>query len=269
VLASATALAPSESGLELPAVICSVPGCAGSAASRSMLVSSRIPSSRSKVRVSPLPAPATSTGKISRANRPESRAAAARWCERSANASISSRGISYLVARFCAVRIISMYASRASSAGLGGPPAPAHIVSSINTGPRGENGASPFISAQPDRLIDSTPAARPSEISPTWIECAMLIVAVSDDAQNRFTVYAGTSSGKPAASAAQRAMSPMPSWATLTQPAAISCTCSGRTPARSQPLVIASPSRSSVRVRASAPPYRPIAVRAPPRTQAS
>ena len=32
------------------------------------------------------------------------------------------------------------------------------------------------------------------------------------------TVIAGTESGKPAASAAQRAMSPIPSWAGLTQP---------------------------------------------------
>src|SRR5213080_3562960 len=100
-----------------------------------------------------------------------------------------------------------MYALRASSVGLGGPPAPAHIVSSMNTGPRGMNGASPFISAQPERLIDSTPAAIPSEISPAPIAWAIPIVAVSDDAQKRLTVYAGTSSGKPAASAAQRAMS--------------------------------------------------------------
>ena len=55
-----------------------------------------------------------------------------------------------------------MYALRASRAGLGGPPAPAHIVSSMNTGPRGENGASPFISAHPERDIDSTPAASPT-----------------------------------------------------------------------------------------------------------
>src|SRR3979409_446481 len=55
-----------------------------------------------------------------------------------------------------------MYALRASSAGLGGPPAPAHIVSSISTGPRGINGASPFISAHPDRDIAATPAARPT-----------------------------------------------------------------------------------------------------------
>src|SRR4051812_21503353 len=48
-LASRTPLAPSESGLELPAVMFSVPGCAGSAASRSSVVSSRMDSSCSNV----------------------------------------------------------------------------------------------------------------------------------------------------------------------------------------------------------------------------
>src|SRR2546426_3332519 len=104
-----------------------------------------------------------------------------------------------------------MYALRASSVGLGGPPAPAHIVSSINTGPRGMNGASPFISAQPDRDIDSTPAASPTDNSSLRIACAMEIAPDSDEAQNRLTVIAGTESGKPAANAAHRAMSPIPS----------------------------------------------------------
>src|SRR5437588_7852726 len=109
-----------------------------------------------------------------------------------------------------------MYALRASSVGLGGPPAPAHIVSSINTGPRGMNGASPFISAQPDRDIDSTPPASPTPSSSLRIAWAIWIAHVSDDAQKRLTVVAGTESGKPAANAAHRAMSPMPSWAGFT-----------------------------------------------------
>jgi hypothetical protein len=82
----------------------------------------------------------------------------------------------------------------------------------------------------------------------------MLTVAVSDDAQKRLTVYAGTWSGKPAVSAAQRATSPIPSCATFTAPAAISSTSAGATPVRSQAAVSASPSRSSVRMRDSAPP---------------
>ena len=94
---------------------------------------------------------------------------------------------------------------------MGGPPAPDHIVSSMKTGPRGMNGASPFISAQPDLDIDSTPAARPTESSLLRIACAIEIAPESDEAQKRFTVIAGTESGNPAASAAQRAMSPIPS----------------------------------------------------------
>src|SRR5439155_11601744 len=104
---------------------------------------------------------------------------------------------------------MSMYASLASRAGFGGPPAPAHIVSSIRTGPRGMNGASPLISAQPERDIDSTPPARPTPSSPARIAWASWMAHVSDDAQNRFTDADGTESGKPAASAAQRAMSPI------------------------------------------------------------
>src|SRR5260221_14535315 len=109
-----------------------------------------------------------------------------------------------------------MYALRASSAGLGGPPAPAHIVSSMKTGPRGMNGASPFIRAHPDRDIDSTPAASPTESSSLRIACAIEIAPESDEAQKRLTVIAGTESGNPAASAAQRAMSPIPSCAGVT-----------------------------------------------------
>src|SRR3954451_18695486 len=162
-----------------------------------------------------------------------------------------------------------MYAFRASSAGFGGPPAPAHIVSSMNTGPRGMNGASPFISAHPDRDIDSTPAARPIESSSLRIACAIEIAPDSEEAQKRFTVIAGTESGKPAASAAQRPTSPIPSCATLTQPAVMSSIRSTSTPTRSQAATIVWPRRSSRRMWASDPPYLPIGVRTPPRMNAS
>ena len=81
----------------------------------------------------------------------------------------------------------------------------------MNTGPRGMNGASPFISAHPERDIDSTPAASPTVSSSERIAWAIEIAADSEEAQKRLTVIAGTESGKPAANAAQRAMSPMPS----------------------------------------------------------
>jgi hypothetical protein len=116
------------------------------------------------------------------------------------------------------------------------------------------NGASPFITAHPDRDIDSTPPARPTESSSLRIACAIWIAQVSDEAQNRFTVAAGTESGKPAANAAQRAMSPIPSCAGLTQPAAMSSMRSSGTPTRSHAQAIVRPSRSSVRICDSEPP---------------
>src|ERR1700752_4833699 len=117
-----------------------------------------------------------------------------------------------------------MYALRANSFGFGGPPAPDHIVSSRITGPRGENGASPFMYAHPERDIDSTPQAIATPRSPALIACAMLTVALTDEPQNRLMVAPATLSGKPAASAAHLPTSPMPSWAGFTQPATMSST---------------------------------------------
>src|SRR4051794_12317300 len=139
----------------------------------------------------------------------------------------------------------------------------------MKIGPRGMNGASPFMNAQPERDIDSTPPASPTARSPERMAWAIWIVQVKDDAQKRLTVAAGTESGKPAASAAQRAMSPIPSCAGFTQPAAMSSIRSRSTPTRSQAQTIACPSRSSVRMCDSEPPYRPTGVRTPPRTKAS
>ena len=81
-----------------------------------------------------------------------------------------------------------------------------------------------------------------------------MIAPLSDEAQKRLTVTAGTESGKPAASAAQRPMSPIPSWATLTQPAVMSSMRSRPTPTRSHAATIVWPSRSSVRRCDSEPP---------------
>ena len=65
--------------------------------------------------------------------------------------------------------------------------------------------------AQPDLDIDSTPQAIPTPRSPALIACATLIVALTDEPQNRLMVTPATLSGKPAASAAHRATSPIPS----------------------------------------------------------
>ena len=116
------------------------------------------------------------------------------------------------------------------------------------------NGASPFISAHPDRDIDSTPAARPTDNSSLRIACAIETAPDSDEAQKRLTVIAGTESGKPAASAAQRAMSPIPSCAGFTHPALMSSMRSRETPTRSHAATIVRPSRSSTRRCDSEPP---------------
>jgi len=58
------------------------------------------------------------------------------------------------------------------------------------------------MNAQPECDIDSTPAANPTLIAPTWMACAREIAALSEEAQKRFIVIAGTLSGNPAASAA-------------------------------------------------------------------
>jgi hypothetical protein len=188
------------------------------------------------------------TGMISLASRPESRAALAFRCDRNANASISSRVNPYRSATFWAVSIIPMYALRASSAGLGGPPAPAHMVSSMKTGPLGLKAASPFISAHPERDIDSTPHAMPTPRSPALMAWLTLIVALSDDPQKRLIVAPATLSGNPAASAAHRPTSPIPSWAGFTHPATTSSMAPGSTPTRSQAPFIVIPRRSSVRM---------------------
>src|SRR5260370_41808641 len=104
------------------------------------------------------------------------------------------------------------------------------MVSSSMTGPRGENGASPFIYAQPDRDIDSTPQAIPTPRSPALIACAMLTVALTDEPQNRLMVAPATLSGKPAANAAHLPTSPMPSCAGSPRPATTSSTASAAPP---------------------------------------
>jgi hypothetical protein len=86
------------------------------------------------------------------------------------------------------------------------------------------------------------------------IACAIEIAPDSDDAQKRLTVMAGTESGKPAANAAQRAMSPIPSCAGFTQPAVMSSMRSSETPTRSHAATIVRPRRSSTRRCDSDPP---------------
>src|ERR1700742_2659918 len=147
-----------------------------------------------------------------------------------------------------------MYALRASSAGLGGRPAPDHMVSSMSTGPRGLNGASPFISAHPDRDIDSTPQAIPTPRSPALMAWLPRPGALGAEPQYRLRGAPATLSGNRTASAAQRATSPIPSCAGLTQPATMSSTASRGTPTRSHAPFMVMPSSSSVRMPDNVPP---------------
>src|SRR5271156_4710731 len=124
------------------------------------------------------------------------------------------------------------------------------------TGPRGANGASPFMYAQPERDIDSAPQAIPTPRSPALMACASITVALSDDAQNRLMVAPATLSGNPAARADQRPRSPIPWGPGLTHPATPPSTGSRPIPPRSQAPVLPMPSRSSGQIRNSEPPYR-------------
>ena len=159
--ASTTALAPSFSGEELPAVICVVPGCGGSAASFSALVSSRIDLVvLERARGLPARRRGSRPGGSPAARRPD----VAR--RRGVLLRAQREGVDLLARQLVAVGDVlrrpdhlDVGVPRRAALGFGGPPAPAHIVSSMNTGPRGLNGASPFINAQPERDIDSTPAA--------------------------------------------------------------------------------------------------------------
>jgi len=67
------------------------------------------------------------------------------------------------------------------------------------------------MNAHPLRDIDSTPAAKPTLTAPTSKACAKPIAALNEEAQKRFIVIACKLLGNPAASAAHRATSPMPS----------------------------------------------------------
>lgn len=50
----------------------------------------------------------------------------------------------------------------------------------------------------------STPTARPIDVSPAWMACAMFLTAINPEEHSRFTVEMGTACGIPAAKAAAR-----------------------------------------------------------------
>src|SRR3972149_1413292 len=114
----------------------------------------------------------------------------------------------------------------------------------------------------------SAPPATMTDASPHSIQRAAVLIASSPLPQMRFTVYAGTSTGSPAFTAAYRAMyASSITWPT--QPRITWSTCSGFTPARQTASLIATAARSEAEKSWNAPPSRPIGVRHPLTTTTS
>jgi hypothetical protein len=104
------------------------------------------------------------------------------------------------------------------------------------------------------RVMLSTPPATITWAAPDWISRAAVIAACIPDPHSRFTVWPGTSIGKPASSKAMRATLRLSSPAWLAQPRMTSETSAGFTPARSQTSFNAMAARSSGRTSLSCPP---------------
>src|SRR5690348_15611354 len=199
-----------------------------------------------------------STGTISSASRPASRAAAAFWWLASANSSCMSRVTPYLAATFSAVSpsvtggyssFIAGLTSRQPSRVSATPAARAH-----GSAARGRtNGA---------LVIDSEPPARQMSASPAAIARAALAIASRPEPQRRLTVAPGTVTGSPASRTAIRPALRLSSPAWLAAPQYTSSMADGssqgfrRTRAATMPAA-----RWSGRTPASAPLIRPIGVR--------
>src|SRR6267142_2830155 len=111
------------------------------------------------------------------------------------------------------------------------------------------------------RVMFSTPPATNASPSPALIACAALAIACSPEPQRRLTVCPGTSTGKPASSAAIRATLRLSSPAWFVQPRITSSRRAGSKETRSTAPRTAMAARSSARTSARAPPARPTGVR--------
>ncbi len=179
--------------LELPAV--TVPPWRNAGlrlASLSGPVSGRGCSSRAK----------SPTGTSSSSKRPSSAAFSQRCCDRSANASCSSRDTSYRSATFSPVSPIDSSGNIASIFGFGNRQP--RVVSQAVWFPRGQ-AASGLAMTSGARLIDSTPPATKRSPSPAATAWHAETTAESPEAQSLLTVTPATDSGSPASSAAMRA----------------------------------------------------------------
>ncbi len=132
----------------------------------------------------------------------EKSAAAQRCCERSANASCSSRETSQRSATFSPVSPIDSSGNISSIRGLG--KRQPSVVSQTVWFPRAKP-CSGFAITSGARVIDSTPPATKSSPSPAATAWQAETTAESPEAQSRFSVTPATDSGSPARSAAMRA----------------------------------------------------------------
>ena len=111
--------------------------------------------------------------------------------------------------------------------------------------------------------MDSIPPATITSYSPSLISWAANAMASRPDRQTLLTVSAGTVIGRPAATAAWRAVF-CPAPACSTWPMITYCTCSGLTAARSRAAAMATPPSSLADLLARDPSRRPTGVLAPP-----
>ncbi len=191
--ATTSAAAPSLIPLELPAVTVPPSRKTGrSLASASGVELGRGCSSRSH----------SPTGTSSSAKRPAASAAAQRRWLSSAKASWSARLTSQRSATFSPVS--PMLSSGKSSASRGFGKRQPIVVSYTVRSPRAKGFSSlPITSGA--RLIDSTPPATASSISPARIAWQAHTTAARPEAHRRFTVIPGISCGSPASNSAIRA----------------------------------------------------------------
>ena len=155
------------------------------------------------------------TATSSSSKRPAALAAAQRFCERSANASWSSRETSQRSATFSPVSPIDSSGNISSSRGFG--KRQPSVVSQTVWLPRG-NAESGFAMTRGARLIDSTPPATTMSASPASTAWLAETTAERPDAQSRFSVTPATESGSPASNAPIRATLRLSSPAWFAQP---------------------------------------------------
>ena len=105
-----------------------------------------------------------------------------------------------------------------------------------------------------ERVIDSTPPASTMSPSPALRERAPCEIASSPEAQRRFTVTPGTSTGSPASREPIRATLRLSSPAPFVHPKKTSSIAEPSTPLRSTAAAITRAARSSGRTVASSPP---------------